>query len=345
MDTSDIDDILIRSLQGRTNAEEEAALKRWRAADPTNEARYGSIVVAWRMTARRELGGGAPPPVQDVLRAAAELDGRRSFGSLRRPAAVAALVAVSLAGGYAMAEWREGGTGGANVIGEAPLEQIVSTGSGERATVTLPDETTARLGPRTTLRWVRAGVDTDVWLRGRAFFGVHPDSSRAFTVRTDFGAATVLGTRFEVRAEDDHLEVAVVQGGVRVSSEGGDVQLARGQMSRFEGSSSPSVHALDARELLERMDWMGPVMVFRRTGLETAVAEIAGRYRVDAEVGDERIADLPVTGTLSDLTVDEAFQVICEIVEATCTREDDGFRIGGVDLESPARMNADLVLQ
>jgi len=333
MEPIDIEDLLIRSLQGRTGRDEDRTLDRWRAADSENEAQYQLLSGTWRMTAHYDPHRWeGEPPVRDVLRAAADTQLSRARGPLRRSVLVAALVIVSFGGGYAISRWN-GGTGPS---APAPLGQIVSTGDSERATVTLSDGTAVRLGARTTLRLIRMGSHVEVWLEGRAFFGVHPDSTRTFTVRTEHGTAAALGTRFEVRTEGDELQVAVLQGDVRVSSGGAAVELGEGQLSRsIAGVPTPSIQILGAEELLNRLDWMGPVLVFRRTPLERAITEIAHRYRANVALGDDRLAQVPVTGILTDLPVDGAVRVICAIVEASCVREGDGFLIGSSSPATP----------
>ena len=331
MGPTDIDDILVRSLQGRASDGEERVLARWRSAAPENEAHYRLLADAWRMTDSDDVPfGDGPPPLSRVL-AAARAERGMARRRLVRGVAAAVIVLAFLGGGHAAYQW-----GGAPDPGSESQSHVVATGAGERATLTLSDGTVVRLGERSSLRVTPVGRDMEARLEGRAFFGVHPDSTRTFSVHTAHGVATVLGTRFEMRTEGRRLEVAVVQGEVQVGSGGPARRVREGQMSRSEaGPMPPTVEAIDDEALLDRLAWMGPVLVFRRTPLDRAIAEIAHRYGVDVRLEDETLARVPVTGLLSDLPVGEALQVICEIVQASCSRAGEGFTIGGADRPDP----------
>jgi transmembrane sensor len=185
-------------------------------------------------------------------------------------------------------------------------------------TVTLPGGTVARLGPNSTLRFPaeEAGSDQGVWLEGRAFFGVQPNPSRTFTVDTDFGEAVALGTRFEVRTEDDEFRVLVVQGLVRVSAAGAAVEIGPGGMASSASGSPPS--AITVSDPEGELTWMGRTLVFRATPLSAAVAEIERRYDVDVEIADPTLASMEVTATFSGQPLDGVVLVLCQILNAEC---------------------------
>ena len=48
-------------------------------------------------------------------------------------------------------------------------------------------------------------------------FAVRPDSARPFTIDAGSGKITVVGTRFNVRRDDDEVTVSVSQGIVEIS--------------------------------------------------------------------------------------------------------------------------------
>ncbi|MBZ2448550.1 FecR domain-containing protein [Xanthomonas perforans] len=67
---------------------------------------------------------------------------------------------------------------------------------------------------------LRAQVDPSlrhVWLdKGEAFFDVKPDPAHPFVIHAGEHRVVVLGTKFSVRQERERLEVAVLEGKVRV---------------------------------------------------------------------------------------------------------------------------------
>lgn len=91
------------------------------------------------------------------------------------------------------------------------------TATAEVTTIHLADGSTVRLGPESALDVDFSDRERGVrLLRGAAFFEVAHDQYRPFRVTTDVVEATVLGTAFEVTADDRGAVVAVRQGVVRV---------------------------------------------------------------------------------------------------------------------------------
>jgi transmembrane sensor len=165
-----------------------------------------------------------------------------------------------------------------------------------------------------------------VWLEGRAFFGVEPDPSRTFTVRTQYGDAIALGTRFEVRTDEEEFRVLVVQGNVRVSSSGRSVELGEGLVSRTAQGAPPATSSVE--DVDAELNWIGQTLVFRATPLSRVISEIEHRYGVTVELEVDGMRDLTVTAAFTDQPVESVLFVVCEIVGAGCTVEDGRFRIG-----------------
>jgi transmembrane sensor len=92
-----------------------------------------------------------------------------------------------------------------------------ATSTAQLRTISLPDGSTATLGPESAIdiafddhhRLVRL-------LSGRAFFSVMHDSGKPFIVSAKQVDATVTGTAFDVRLADAGIEVGVQEGHVRV---------------------------------------------------------------------------------------------------------------------------------
>ncbi len=201
----------------------------------------------------------------------------------------------------------------------------VTTGADERTTIELRDGTAIRLGPSSTLRVLDDGDEPVVWLEGRAFFGVRPDSLRNFTVQTANGAATALGTRFEVVTDRDELRVLVVEGNVRVTAGDVAVEVGEGLVTRSTSGAPPATER--AENIEEMLAWMGAALLFRDTRLDRALAEIEYRYGVRVRLENPRLADAPVTATFTDQPIAAVMMVMCEVIGAECAAEDGGFRM------------------
>ena len=260
--------------------------------------------------------------------------GRGSRGGLLRKVGVVGLAAGIAAVGFGIGVWSVGGVGGD--AGAVTSHMEVKTGPGEMTTVMLGDGTAIRVGGESKLRVSEGtGSDREVWLEGRAFFGVDASDSSVFTVRTAYGEAVALGTRFEVRTEGEEFRVLVVEGNVRVSASGAEVEVGEGVMSRSPGGEPPQTVAVEDMEAY--LSWMGPTLVFRGTTLQRAIGEIERRYGVQVEVTDPELLDLTVTATFTVLPVERVISVICEIVGAECEIQGNRIRIDPGIRSNPVR--------
>src|SRR5262249_8427857 len=120
--------------------------------------------------------------------------------------------------------------------GDAGTGADVVTGANELATVELRDGSVVRLAPSSRLR---LSSTRGVELSGRAFFAVARMPGRPFIVRTRFGAAQALSTRFEVATRTDDVKLLVVEGRVALSGPSTRVEVAAGETSAV-GHGAPS---------------------------------------------------------------------------------------------------------
>ncbi len=98
----------------------------------------------------------------------------------------------------------------------------ISAPSGQRVKVTLPDGTTAWIGPCSTLRYANSfnHETRNVELSGSTYFDVAHNPDKPFRVSTGRYMITVLGTRFNAMAypENEHFEVDLIEGSVQIDN-------------------------------------------------------------------------------------------------------------------------------
>jgi ferric-dicitrate binding protein FerR (iron transport regulator) len=199
------------------------------------------------------------------------------------------------------------------------VDSEITTGPGELTTVTLSDGTAVRMGPSSHLRLSQEGDDWVATLEGRAFFGVVPDASRTFTVRTRYGEAIAIGTRFEVSTGEEEFRVVVVEGHVRVSAADAAVDLEEGLMSLSAAGLAPVTSRVE--DMAGVLDWMGQSLLFRETPLGKAIGEIERVYGVEILLDDPALADLTVTATFTGQGLESVISVVCGIIGAECSME------------------------
>ncbi|WP_162875404.1 FecR family protein [Sphingomonas crusticola] len=119
-----------------------------------------------------------------------------------------------------------------------PALMVAETRAGEQRMIALADGT--RIALNGGSRLVLDGRDsrTAKLERGEAMFSVVHDENRPFTVDAGGGRLVDLGTRFDVRRNNQTTEIAVAQGMVLYDPEGAAVRLGAGRMLRKSDSSN-----------------------------------------------------------------------------------------------------------
>ena len=204
-------------------------------------------------------------------------------------------------------------------------EGEIVTGPGERTTVTLSDDSSIRLGPNSRLRLSETADRRVAWLSGRALFGVRSNPERPFIVYTDHGEARVLGTRFEVNANDHEFTVMVVEGRVSVSAGGDELDLVQGQIGTSVEGRAPSAAQVD--DVYERLNWIGTSIVLQATPLADAAREVERRFGVQVDIVDPGLESLLITAAFTGQTVQEVMLVVCETIRASCSFGVESIRI------------------
>jgi transmembrane sensor len=336
-----LEELILRSLQGRTSQHEEKVLEEWLQASAAHRDRYDELRRVWRLADR------ASPAVRSLRRPSAEdLVGRDGPGDITAkgperppstesrvargsrwvrwaaPLAVAATVAAVALGFHALNDETP------ETLGHFGVAEF-STGPQETVTARLGDGSIVRVGPSSVLRMDGTDGSRNVWLEGQAFFAVAHNPDAPFTVRTSSGTAQVLGTRFDVRARDSELRLVVVDGRVRVAAgpdERYSEEVGASEMSQVVGGER--VYVSQVSDVYELLDWMEGSLIFQATPLETVAKELERRYGVLAEVVDPGVATRRITAWFNDEPLDTAVTVICRAADVRCDVEDGRVRIG-----------------
>lgn len=153
------------------------------------------------------------------------------------------------------------------------------TGVGERRSITLADGSVVKLDARSAISFDQSdGRRVARLLEGAAAFQVAPDRAHPFSVETDAGRVTALGTAFTVRQNKDAAELVVTRHSVGVLTARGDKAVVReGEGTTFMQNRVAPPGAVDVTAATA---WTrGKLIVFDRP-LGEVVARIAQERRV-----------------------------------------------------------------
>jgi transmembrane sensor len=179
------------------------------------------------------------------------------------------------------------------------------TGAGEQSDLLLADGTRVRLAPGSQMR-VAADFGIarrDVYLDGEGYFEVVHDESRPFTVYAGSTSVRDIGTAFSVRsyAADSAVQVVVREGEVVVAGVG---RLRAGDMGTVSNTGEATVQR--AVDVDSHLSWTSGRLVYDDAPLGAVLEDLRRWYGSDVELADTAIARLPFTGTLANVSPNEA---------------------------------------
>jgi len=261
---------------------DEAALDAWLNESPAHRVTFVRLDFGWQRTTRL---AALKRPESTAVRPEC---GRPALSTTGRVAVAILMVAGVAAGGY----WY------ARDLGRTTY----ATPVGAHEILTLKDGSQIELNTDTVLRMASRDGRREVWLeKGEAYFQVVHDPLHPFVVFADKRRIVDVGTRFVVRRNAGKLRVAVVEGGVELYASDTNAPSAAKKLTAGDvavaDASSISVLKAPVRTLNEELGWRRGVLVFHRTSLIDAAAQINRYGGKKLIIADPRIGHLMIGGT------------------------------------------------
>lgn len=263
------------------SAADQATLDAWLAASTAHMIAFIRLEEMWKRADR--LKALAPQSKQEARfsrRLASDKVLRRSIGA----AAIAAII-------------------GAAVIftPSQPAETVYSTAIGGHKLLKLADGSRIDLNTNTTLRLSRSVNGVTARLdKGEAFFQIKHDPDRLFVVLAGRHRVTDIGTEFLVRAQPNHLEVALISGSARLDAPDGRMQtpiLLRPGDELTVANNLITTTRKSTRRLAEELGWRRGMLFFENTPLGDVVAEFNRYGERKIVVADQKTARTPLSAS------------------------------------------------
>ncbi|MBT3179563.1 MAG: FecR family protein [Candidatus Marinimicrobia bacterium] len=164
-------------------------------------------------------------------------------------------------------------------------------------TMDLPDGSKVTLNAGSQIKYKKDfnSIHRSLTLVGEAYFDVQKGNI-PFTIHTNRGKVTVLGTTFNVRARKDGFEVGVNSGVVTVSNDTESVTLTKGQMLNIDSEFDKT--SLQKVSYRNYPDWMNKKLVFNKTPLSVVCGEIERTFGIIFKFTNPDLFDLSVTGVI-----------------------------------------------
>ena len=270
-------------LAEHASAEDHAAFRRWRDADPRHAEAYDRIASIWNQSGRLSRS-----PTADDAQGNARIARPRAFGfALAASLAAAIVISVVLLG----SRWLP-----------SPPEQeatLFAAAQGEIKEIELPDGSRLILDSGSRVETAFTQSERSLTLRnGRARFQVAHEA-RPFVVHAGTSEVLATGTLFDVSLIGGRTAVLLLEGSVEVRSI--DAAKASGRMpARLKPGQKLILSTSAPPERTQATpgdkNWPARMLEFDNTRLDEAAA-LANRYsRVQLKLGNQRIRGLHVSG-------------------------------------------------
>jgi ferric-dicitrate binding protein FerR (iron transport regulator) len=204
-------------------------------------------------------------------------------------------------------------------------DMTVSTGKGERATVTLPDGTIVFLNYESKLSYSPKTYnkkERNINFEGEGYFRVHSDKSNPFSITSQGLLVKDLGTTFNLssRKNDTTAVLSLEEGSVSfIPSLTGQEIILKPNQKAVLNQTTGQVTVMNDDEIQNASAWQSGNMVFRNTELTLVVQTIENNYDVAIRIDCNDCLNDKFTGTLPVTNLNEVLEILEKSYHLTAT--------------------------
>ncbi|WP_293312616.1 FecR family protein [Pedobacter sp. UBA5917] len=163
------------------------------------------------------------------------------------------------------------------------------------------------------------GKTREVYLSGEAYFDIKHDSSKPFIVHTGKVMTTVLGTAFDIKADQSSnaVVVTVTRGKVSVSDGKKLIgYITPGRQISYDVKKQK--HIEKAADIAEVLSWQDTEIHFDDTTFAEAAKSLQQRFKINIAFANDKIKNCRFTGAaLKGKNINQILKVICAFNNAT----------------------------
>ncbi len=207
---------------------------------------------------------------------------------------------------------------------EAIAWKNYKTEYGQTLTHQLPDGTHVTLNANSQLsvptNW-QESTPRQVKLTGEAFFQVkHTATDDKFSVQTEKGLITVLGTKFNVQEREGQLEVVLTEGAISLDvKDNPTLFLEPGQMAYVGDDNIVDLKTID---LVPFTAWRHHKMVFKNMPISRVVNRLKHDFGLQVIVKNEAISKRQITASIANDDPQVLLEALAAIYDLKITKQD-----------------------
>lgn len=185
----------------------------------------------------------------------------------------------------------------------------------------LPDGSTITLQAGSEATYDAAGFNVEerrISLNGQAYFKVRPDASRPFLVNNGEMELRVTGTAFNLRSEEDVMEVEVSEGEVVLRQGKSKIRVAAKE-SGLSASGQPLLHK--AAPNLNNHAWRTGDLKFERTPLSEVLSFMKSNWDIRCSWADGTACEYSVSGSYHEADAASVLADVAKLGRLTVTAD------------------------
>lgn len=314
-------ELIARYLAGECNDNEKQQVLEWSRKHPDIMDEFSKI---WEHDASGEFSPDVEKALQNVNQRIDTRKGRSKRMLLYMSGAVAAIAAVVVILISIISPQNQDAP--VNIQVNSSLLTL-NTEVNETREYQLPDGSKVWLNQSSSLKYPESFTNDsrEVYLEGEAFFDIAPNKEKPFIIHANNTQTRVVGTSFGIRAvkDADEVVVTVSTGIVNLSAEGktGHIELKQGEQGlckteekKLEKNNNPDPNLLA---------WKTKVLIFKQSPLTEVARIIEDAYHIPVTV-DSSVADLQITSTFDQLSLEEITQIIEITLQIKAEKSENG---------------------
>ncbi len=198
-------------------------------------------------------------------------------------------------------------------------------------TIELADGSSVTLRPHSKLfAKTQKEAEQVFQLDGEAFFDVTPNKNRTFSVQSEDGTISVLGTRFNLSTWGGEMVVYLEEGSVKVNSNkhSDAIVLSPGESAIAQKNKAPIRVDISAEEFL---GWMSNMMYFSNREVNQVIGELQQHFDIQIQISDA-LGSQSITGQLSLEDLDTALGDLELVLGGTFEKIDNqNYKFNSID--------------
>ncbi len=159
---------------------------------------------------------------------------------------------------------------------------LYATSNNETLEIVLPDGTNVSINENSQLSYLERENTRQVKLEGEAYFDVFHDKQRPFSVEANETKTVVLGTRFNVNANDG-VEVSLYEGKVSFESKGNEKQILKpGELITYNIENYNL--SLTSTDFSNKIAWKTKTLKFENTEITSVIKTVETYFDKNIEL-------------------------------------------------------------